>query len=223
MRTKNLKSHVTDHVIFCWLATSSNGHFFQYFLCFWCLTRFAENGSQVKWNKKGLGNFDGLEQKPKESNVTLITSYPSKETLFVKLLLLFTFSKLTYRFSLFNYKPKSFQISQNGWCGLFLRFLTLTSSQNIIIRQALKSWGIGDYNLSSLSKLGGSNSSLTTRFLLPRRRQQRFLNASRNVTRWTNWSMITWAQVVRDPTCRSASYTLLIMMLCSNILASYWA
>ena len=99
MRTKNLKSHVTDHVIFCWLATSSNGHFFQYFLwlCFWCLTRFAENGShsQVKWNKKGLGNFDGLEQKPKESNVTLITSYPSKDSLF-------TFSKLTYRFSLFD-------------------------------------------------------------------------------------------------------------------------
>ena len=170
---ENKKSQISRDrpcYFFCWLATSSNGHFFQYFLCFWCLTRFAENGSQVKWNKKGLGNFDGLEQKPKESNVTLITSYPSKETLFVKLLLLFTFSKLTYRFSLFNYKPK-FKISQNGWCGLFLRFLTLTSSQNIIIRQALKSWGIGDYNLSSLSKLGGSNSSLTTRFLLPRRRQ----------------------------------------------------
>ena len=56
--------------------------------------------------KRARSNFDGLEQKPKESNVTLITSYPSKETLFVKLLLLFTFSKLTYRFSLFNYKPK---------------------------------------------------------------------------------------------------------------------
>ena len=200
MRTKNVKSHVTDHVIFCWLATSSNGHFFQYFLwlCFWCLTRFAENGShsQVKWNKKGLGNFDGLEQKPKESNVTLITSYPSKDSLF-------TFSKLTYRFSLFD-STQSAAAEMNlsrflrmvgvafFFCGLC--FTLTSSSPNIIIRQALKSWGIVDYNLSSLSKLDGGIKFFTyNQSLEPRRRRQaaaEFLNASRNVTRWTNWSMI---------------------------------
>ena len=127
MRTKNVKSHVTDHVIFCWLATSSNGHFFRYFLwlCFWCLTRFAENGShsQVKWNKKGLGNFDGLEQKPKESNVTLITSYPSRDSL-CKIASFVHLQQIDLQIFTFRLNPKrsrdeSFQISQNGWCGLF--------------------------------------------------------------------------------------------------------
>ena len=83
--------------------------------------------SQVKWNKKGLGNFDGLEQKPKESNVTLITSYPSKDSLcniasFVHLQQI-DLQIFTFRLNPKRSRDESFQISQNGWCGLFLRFM----------------------------------------------------------------------------------------------------
>ena len=107
MRTKNLKSHVTDHVIFLLTCYFQQWTFFPILPVLLMFDTFRRKWQSSKMEqKRARSNFDGLEQKPKESNVTLITSYPSKETLFVKLLLLFTFSKLTYRFSLFNYKPK---------------------------------------------------------------------------------------------------------------------